>query len=195
MTTAPRAHDPRPDFSAAAAWAGSLVAQVDPARLDAPTPCDGWSVRDLLEHMVTVLDRLVVIADGGDPFSVPLRLDDIDAVDWPTRYASGLAAAERAWADDAVLAAAIRAPFGTMPGAQVLGSYVFEYLTHGWDLATATGQDPEAPAELAERTLAIARTALPEERRGADVPFGAPVAPRPDAGATERLANWLGHSA
>ncbi len=64
---------------------------------------------------------------------------------------------------------------------------------HGWDLAVATGQDAEADPGLAVAALAQARQILPAAIRGGDVPFADVVEPAPDAGPTERLANWAGH--
>jgi hypothetical protein len=82
--------------------------------------------------------------------------------------------------DDGWLAA-YRAP---LPGPEIL--------THGWDLATATGQPTERDPELAAFALAGARRILPPEARGADVPFGPVVEVSPDAGPYAQLAAWLG---
>jgi hypothetical protein len=54
------------------------------------------------------------------------------------------------------------------------------------------GQDAEADADTAVATLAAARTILPAAVRGGEVPFAAVVESAPDAGPTERLANWAG---
>ena len=80
-----------------------------------------------------------------------------------------------------------------MPGRVALWGYIGEALVHGWDLAVATGQRTEADPEVATATLAAAQTILPAAIRGGDVPFAAVVEPAPDAGPTERLANWAGH--
>ena len=71
--------------------------------------------------------------------------------------------------------------------------YADEHLTHGWDLAVATGQDSEAPTGLAEPVLAFMQGAMPAKRPPM-VPFKDAVEPRPEAGATEQLANWMGRS-
>ena len=53
------------------------------------------------------------------------------------------------------------------------------------------GQEAEADPPLAEAALEVMRLALPASPRDG-LPFGPPVEPAPGAGATERLANWLG---
>ena len=63
---------------------------------------------------------------------------------------------------------------------------------HGWDLAVATGQPSEADPALVEAVAGITRAFIPAEQRGGAVPFGPVVEPRPEAGPTERLANWSG---
>ena len=64
---------------------------------------------------------------------------------------------------------------------------------HGWDLAVATGQHSEADPAIAEAGLAVGQQILPANFRGGPVPFAEVVASTPDAGPTERLANWAGH--
>jgi uncharacterized protein (TIGR03086 family) len=86
------------------------------------------------------------------------------------------------------------APIGAMPGAQAIGVYVSEQVTHGWDLAVATGQPAEAAPDLvalAERSIRAVLDGLP---RGGPVPFGPVVEPAADAGPTERLAAYQGRS-
>lgn len=87
----------------------------------------------------------------------------------------------------------VEAPFGRVPGAVVLGVHLAENLTHGWDLATATGQDPEAEPGLVGPAYATMRQILPPEGREG-FPFDPPVEPAAGAGPTERLANWCGRS-
>ena len=85
----------------------------------------------------------------------------------------------------------LEAPFGRVPGSVVLGVHLAENLTHGWDLATATGQDPEADPALVAPAYATMQQALPATGREG-FPLDAPVEPAADAGPTERLANWSG---
>jgi uncharacterized protein (TIGR03086 family) len=49
---------------------------------------------------------------------------------------------------DGVLERNWEMPFGSMPGSMMAGIAFMEHLTHAWDLAQATGQEPTLPAEL-----------------------------------------------
>jgi uncharacterized protein (TIGR03086 family) len=73
-----------------------------------------------------------------------------------------------------------------------VSGYIQEVLTHGWDLAQATGQPTELDPELATWVLAVARRILPPEPRGGEVPFGPVIPAPPGAGPYTQLAAWLG---
>ena len=83
-------------------------------------------------------------------------------------------------------------PWGKVPGRIAVSGYVQEILTHGWDLARATGQPTELDPELAAWVLAVTQRILPPEPRGGEIPFGPVVPVPPDAGPYTQLAAWLG---
>jgi uncharacterized protein (TIGR03086 family) len=89
----------------------------------------------------------------------------------------------------------VRVPWGQVPGRGALSGYVQEVLTHGWDLAKATGQPVEGDPELAEFALTFAHRALPPDGpRGADIPFGAPTTAPEGSGPYTQLATYLGRT-
>ena len=181
--------DPRPYYTAATQWVGDLLAHVRDDQLDSPTPCDDFDVRMLARHLNGTAHRAVALAAGDDVFAIPSIDEHHDAA----TYTNATDQAVALWSDDAKLVAPVRVPWGEVPGAGALWGYVNETLVHGWDLAVATGQNAETEPALAETTLAVARQFIPAEIRADDeVPFDAVVEPRPEAGATERLANWSG---
>ena len=190
------ADQPVPDLrsavSSAQEWVAGLVACVRPDQLADPTPCTELDVEGLLKHLFGVADRLVVMGEGHPAESaapsIPTLPDDVVGA-----YRSRVEQGRRAWNDPASLGRLVEAPFGRVPGAVVLGVYLAENLTHGWDLATATGQDPEAEPALVGPAYATMRRTLPAEGREG-FPFAPPVDPAPDAGPLERLANWSGRS-
>ncbi|MEQ3551861.1 TIGR03086 family metal-binding protein [Pseudonocardia nematodicida] len=187
--------DPRPDWFAALEWVNGLAAAVGPDRMADPTPCDGFDVRTLLAHLVTTVRRPLAVARGTDAMAYPLVSEDVLG-DPVTAYAAECAAAREAWSGAggaAALDRTARVPWGEVPGRAALGGFLNETLVHGWDLAVATGQDPETDPELADRVLTVARATIPATPRGGAMPFGPVVPSAPDAGPTERLANWSGH--
>jgi uncharacterized protein (TIGR03086 family) len=185
--------DPRPFYDRALNWANSVVLRVDPASLDGPTPCSAYDVRALLGHLVATVDRARAIGEGGDPRTMPTVVTGVPDDGWADALAAATDKMAAVWGDAALLDRPVTVPWGTVPGRAAMWGYVNEALVHGWDLAVATGQDAEADADLAEAALAGARIKIPADRRGGPIPFGDVVEPAPDAGPTERLANWSGH--
>ncbi|GAA5145404.1 TIGR03086 family metal-binding protein [Pseudonocardia eucalypti] len=185
--------DPRPLYRDALAWAQSLIENVRPDQFGLPTPCPEFDVRTMLGHLVTVVERSRVVGEGGSALSVPLVTPEVPGDDWALAFGAGVQKMLSVWSDDGLLDTVVTVPWGTMPGRAALWGYLDEAVVHGWDLAVATGQPPEGPAHAAEATLAVFKQTLPADQRGEGVPFGPPVDPAPDAGPTERLANWVGH--
>lgn len=184
--------DPRPLYDRALLWVRNLIDAVGPDQLSDPTPCPEFDVRALLGHLVATVDRARVIGEGGPPFSVPSVVIGVSDDGWAEAHRTATDRMWAVWRDDAKLDAPVTAPWGTIPGRAAIWGYLNEALVHGWDLAIATGQDPEAEPDLALAALAGAEQKIPAAHRGAGVPFGPVVEPAANAGPTERLANWSG---
>jgi uncharacterized protein (TIGR03086 family) len=208
MTTPTRATtdrliDPRPILDRAIATGRVVVAGVRSEQLTDPTPCPDMDVRTLLTHLVGVLDRVAALGNGEDPFAVaesPVA-DDRWAAAWTE---AGRRAAD-SWSDDALLERPMALPWIEGSGAEVLTSYFSELTVHTWDLATATGQQPDWDDTVVTAALG-ARQILPAENRralfeeisnamGLDevaVPFAEAVPIPDDAPAIDRLVAWNG---
>ena len=184
--------DPRELHQRAMAQTESIVAAVVPGQLTLPTPCTDYDVRELLSHIVGGLNRIAIMGEGGDALAVEARADGVPDDGWLAAYRTASSRARAAWADDGTLDALVEVPWGKVPGRIALSGYVQEILTHGWDLARATGQPAELDPELAHWVLAVARQILPAEPRGGEIPFGPPVPVPPGAGPYAQLAAWLG---
>jgi len=186
--------DPRPLHRRAVAQTGTVVAAVTPDQFALPTPCTEYDVRALLSHIVGGLTRAALVGEG-DPGALarPAMADGVPDDGWPDAYRATAARATAAWADDTKLDTLVEVPWGKVPGRFALAGYVQEVLTHGWDLARATGQETERDPELATWALVTAKRILPPDIRGdAGVPFGPVVEVSPDAAPYAQLAAWLG---
>ncbi|WP_073456453.1 TIGR03086 family metal-binding protein [Pseudonocardia thermophila] len=189
--------DPRPLVADALTWVHGLLTGVRADQLDAPTPCPEFDVRTLAGHLVASLGKARLAGEGGDPRTAPAVAAGIPDDGYAAAYAAAAGRVWEVWGSpqgDPLLDRELTAPFGTVAGRVALLAYLNEALVHGWDLAVATGQPAEAPRETAEAALAAVQQVLPEQPRGGPIPFAPPVTPAPDAGPTERLANWCGRS-
>jgi uncharacterized protein (TIGR03086 family) len=180
--------DLRPMLTRGFEVADALVATLGPDDLDRPTPCTEFSVADLLDHLVMVVNRIRVLAEGR-PFTdaAPTGATALDEL--RGAWAEGLSAYR-----DAVggfdLARPVTAPFGTAPLAVAVGMYVSEVTVHAWDLAAAIGRTDLLDPTLAEPLVAVAHERIPRERD--QIPFGPVVEVADDAPAYDRLLGWYG---
>lgn len=140
----------------------------------APSPCAGWTVRDVARHLVDAMCTFAAAVDGGAP--------EYHGDDLPAAYR---AAADRCLAvfeDPAVLAASHPFPFGPTPGSVIASISVSESLVHGWDVAKGAGV-PYSPAPEVVASLLAEPFAPPAEGM-----FAAPVPPASDEPFTVLLA-------
>lgn len=189
MTTTTQIPDLRPLLLDALGVVDDLVATVEPTDLDRPTPCTDFAVRGLLDHLVMVVRRVRVVLTGGHFADVP-QVTGLPDDELAGAFSDGLAVL-RTTLPDVDLTALATAPFGTVPNAAALASYVGEVLVHGWDLARALDRTDLLRGALAEPVVEPASRRLPREGREG-LPFGEVVDAPADADALERLVAWMG---
>jgi uncharacterized protein (TIGR03086 family) len=168
--------------------ARTVVADVRPEQYDEPTPCEAWTVRDLLAHMIGVVAGIGAAAAGTPP-TAPFELSPDPAAQLERAAAASL----EAWRAPGVLDRIVDAGAGPMPGRVLAGINLLDTATHTWDLAVATGRKPVAlPEDVATAALDVSlQTITPELRPGR---FDPEITPGPDADATERLVAFLGRT-
>lgn len=124
---------------------GAVVDSLDRTDWDAASPCEGWSARDVLDHvMTTQRDFLgqhgIDLGSGGDSPGSPAA-DSAD-VDPGAVWGSHDARLRELLADPAVEGLEYDGVFGrTTVGAAIMTFYGFDLLVHRWDLAQAAGHD------------------------------------------------------
>lgn len=115
------------------------VRTVQPDQWDLPTPCDGWTVRDVVDHVVAG-ERFVVSVMSGAALarsvdaSVGLDLDDDDVV----RQLTG-AAMKALDAFNQPLDQMVEHPVGSIPARLFMEYRIIDQLGHTWDIGQATG--------------------------------------------------------
>ena len=191
MTTETGEHAMAPQlYETAVANTRRLLAAVSADQWDAPTPCTEWDVRHLVTHLVTTSMNAKSIMDGNGPqrFEGDVLGDDPLAA-----FDAAVAATAAAFS----VPGAMERIVATRRGDQVAGEYalgqVQEVLVHGWDLAKATGQDAELPADVVD--VAYARALRNHDRIRATGAYGEAEAPVPaDASAQAKYLSILGRA-
>lgn len=183
MSTAP--------LQTAVASTRAELAAVGPQHFDAATPCESWTVRDLINHLIGAQHFFLAVVEGTPPAGGEHDFASGDFVAAFDDISSRLVAAFGA---DGTMDKILTAPFGQMPGRAFIGFAVNDTFVHGWDLAKATGRSTDLAPEFAAGVLASAKATVPPAMRGEDgkKPFG-PIEEAP-AGASnaDQLAAFLG---
>lgn len=186
--------DRRPALVQSYSQAADVVAGVVPTRLSAPTPCPSYDVAALIDHLVGAGHRALALGRGQTPTGE--EFPHVELSEAPGQLRQAGIEVERAWSDDARLAANVTMPWGeTYTGATLVDMYLAELATHSWDLAAATGQLDRLDHELAPIALEAAEAMLKPEYRNMlepGSPFGSQVSAPADATAWEALAAFMG---
>lgn len=147
----------RTDLGSAGAGLLAVTSRVEDSQLRAPTPCEGRSVGELLQHLVGLT---VAFRAAADKELGPLTDTSPDADRWPALESGWREALHAqvpdlvaAWREDAAWQGMTRAGGVDLPG-DVAGLVALDELVlHGWDLARATGQHYECDDATANACL------------------------------------------
>ncbi len=144
----------------------------------ADTPCEGWCVKDLVDHAIGVQQQV-----AGGVLGV-----DAQGMDWPALHNAMSSAMD----DPSVLDGELpQGPFGPMSKAMMLGVGVSDLLIHTWDLARAIGADERLPAgPVTSSYLGLQR--FPEEAMRASGRFGPAIEAAEDADEQTKLLSFAG---
>jgi uncharacterized protein (TIGR03086 family) len=158
-------------FDRGSAWTASKMPAAA-TQLSAPTGCEGWDVRTLIDHMIST-QRYFAGSARGEETPLPGPTPPAAIGDDPVGvYATTRAEMISAFSEPGVI---------EKTGAS-LGIAFSDQLIHGWDLATATGQDVTMPEDLASAAFSMIDGRLTDEFRNQagfkpaiDVPASAPA--------------------
>ncbi|WP_242884183.1 TIGR03086 family metal-binding protein [Actinomadura litoris] len=166
----------------ALALIGHDVALIPDAAMAAPTPCEGWTVADLLHHMN---ERHEALARTVLP---PLEPGEDPRDDFARVAGRSLTALDRT-------GTTVDLPWrGPAPTEWVLGVHVVDMLVHRWDLARALGTALDTPAGLLAAALPLARanTAPGSVLNGPGGVYRPPLPEDPDRPAIDTIVALLG---
>jgi uncharacterized protein (TIGR03086 family) len=171
---------------------GAVVAAIGLAQLDLPTPCTGWDVRDVLNHLVGGMRIFAAVVTDVGPGGE--HEDDWLGEDPWMAYAMAADLDRKAWRSPGALDGTVTISLGTLPGPMAAVIHLTEVLVHGLDLAVAIGRE-----DLADERASLQLLDTMAGMGGVDpyrVPgvFGPELAVPPGAPAHRRLLAYLGRA-
>ncbi|MER6314258.1 TIGR03086 family metal-binding protein [Streptomyces sp. NPDC001581] len=170
-----------------------LLETLTPDQYGRPTPCEDFDARALANHLVAGNPYYVTLARGGAPDFSLFAQDRIGDRQPGEVYAQGAKEVLAAWQGAGALDRRMPLPGGGL-GPRIADLHLLEAVLHGWDLATATGQDRTGDPDAVEAALQGWYGNHPDEIRAGTGMFG-PSRPAPDdAPALDRLAAYFGRT-
>lgn len=166
------------------------VDRVDDDQWDAPTPCDEWNVRDLVNHVCYEQLWAPHLVAGDTIDEVGSRYDgDVLGVEPTVRFRTAVRGSIEAFRS-AELDATVHLSFGDTPCRVYLTQMLTDAEVHGWDLARGMGEDEPLDRQ-------VVGFLLPEMQDQQDLiaasgVFGEPVPVDDDADDAARLLGLLG---
>ena len=178
-----------PDLEPAAHRMARLVEAVPDTALARPTPCERYTIGDLLDHIAgsvlaftaAAVKRPLEGAPSGDAANLP--------PDWRARIPRNARALADAWRAADAWTGMTRAGGVDLPAEMAGVVALDELVIHGWDLAKATGQ----PAGYDGPGLEAVHAMVQHFRSsGVEGLFGPPVPVADDAPLLERILGLAG---
>lgn len=159
---------------------GQLIESFDEHQWTAPTPCDDWDVRAVLDHVLDLQRNFRVTMTGG-------------AKPENSTFKDNATVLLAAFGAEGALERTVTTRLGQISGETALNILTMEHLAHGWDMAQAVGRRPSFDEAVVERVIAFSTMMgpkLPPRLRRFKDPRPAPES----APAIDRLAALLGRT-
>jgi uncharacterized protein (TIGR03086 family) len=164
------------------------IAAVPEDRWSNPSPCEEWTARDVVRHVVQTPGMFFGMI--GRDYPEPPSVDD----DPVAAFAAASDAMQRALDDPETATTEFDGFFGRTSFERAVDRFVnFDLVVHRWDLARATGLDETMPPEEIARLSGEAAGFGPEARSPGV--FGPEVDVPPDADHQTALLGLLGRRA
>ena len=162
------------------------ISAVPDDRWSSPSPCEEWSARDVVRHLVDTPGIFFGLVGRDAPTGGPSVDDDPAGA-----FAHVRDGVQAALDDPAVAELSYDGIFGPSTFEQGIAQFICaDLVIHGWDLARATGQDERLdPDEV--RAIHAALLPMGDALRSPGA-FGPAIEPPPDADEQTRFLCFIG---
>lgn len=152
---------------------------------EAQSPCEGWTARDVVAHVVQGHRGVVSRVRGGE--AEALAEGEDPQVAWEAAFQ----AVQEIAADPEALSQEIDGPTGRMPTGEIIGRFVtMDLLVHTWDLARAVGGNERLDEDSVRRAYEALKP-MDAMIRQPQV-FGPKLDPPPGADLQTEFLHFLG---
>jgi uncharacterized protein (TIGR03086 family) len=116
-----------------------------------PTPCAGWDVRALVNHVVAEDLWTAPLLDGHTVAEIGSRFDgDLLGIDPAAAFERAAGEAVVAVGRRGALTRTVHLSFGDVPGEEYVWQLFADHLVHAWDLARALDAEDRLPPDLVD---------------------------------------------
>jgi uncharacterized protein (TIGR03086 family) len=158
----------------------ALIAATPSTRWEDPSPCEGWTARDVVRHVVGLTADMLLERDVELTPSPPVDVDPLES------FRAASSDLERVLADPSVASKRVN---------YLDAALSFDVAQHWWDLAKATGQDATMDPDFVATTWELLCGMTPEWwewQRDTISAYGPPVTVPAGAPLQDRLLGLLG---
>ena len=149
----------------------ALGGAIEEADLALPSRCQGWRVRNVLNHSIAVTLKFAAFARGVTDSPRTPKGDHLGG-DHRSALRNAATAAQAAWRH-ADLERVCSLPFGSYSASTAAGINLFDVLAHSWDVAAPSGNSLPISDHLWEKGLSAARAVIGANRDLGH--FGSPI--------------------
>jgi uncharacterized protein (TIGR03086 family) len=171
-----------------------VVDGIEPSQLDNPSPCENWTVRDVLNHVTGGAEMFAICVDEGsisdEKFGALVSGDNL-GTDYKAAFKTASGHALAAFDAPGVLDQMVSLPFGEMPAGVALNIAIFDVTVHAWDLAKGSGQSTALDPGIVASALEAGRQMIGPEMRDGSM-FKPAIDVAADAPLPDQLAAFAG---
>jgi uncharacterized protein (TIGR03086 family) len=169
---------------------GLRVHSITPDQWDLPTPCAEWTVRDLVDHLITEQLWAAPLLAGKSLGEAERIVNSPTVTEDPVaRWDTAAGASRVAFGEPGALDGTVPLSRGQTPASDYLNEMTLDLAIHAWDLGRSIGLTDPLPDDLVDYALEQAAALGDLSQTGV---FAPAVQTRPDASAQDRLIALTG---
>ncbi|MBT95581.1 MAG: TIGR03086 family protein [Acidimicrobiaceae bacterium] len=186
--------DPLRILDLAQTRASSVIASIRQDQLHLPTPCDEWTVRDVINKLVasTLLFAAFGKRENGDSNLDLVNPKELIGDDPLGIFNSAAAECRKAWRSPGALDGMATSTIGEAKARSVLNARIFDTTVLSWDISKACSVAHSIDDEQATYVLRVANALVPAVRSHNSARYKSPVSVSDNSSNLEKMISVTG---